>query len=109
MKQLSKEVDNDSVNLEAVDLSLANLKEVSASWLVEAADHVSENPLFIIHGFCCSGITAAIDKAIGHESDNSKEVEEMEDSYNHEEQSCSDDDENDELEEEWLRMFTFTP
>ena len=73
-KQLGEEDDIDSMNLEAVDLSLANLKEVSASWLVEAADRVSENLLFIVNGFHHSKITAAVYKAIAHRSDDSKEV-----------------------------------
>ena len=110
MKQLGEEDDIDSLSLEAMCLSLANLKEVGASWLVEAADYVSEKPLFTINGFCCSRVTAAIDKDFGHRFDNSEEIEEMgdrdyyedgkkneEDSAENEEYSCS-NDEDDELE-----------
>ena len=51
------------INLLTVDLTLANVKEVSADWLVEAADHISENPSFYCKLF---GIMTAINEVYGH-------------------------------------------
>jgi hypothetical protein len=60
-KQLDDETD-DEFEI-SVNLSLANLKELSASWVVEAAEYICENPSIIVNGFIQSGITGAMDAA----------------------------------------------
>ena len=37
------------------------MKEVSARWLVDMAEHISDNPQLIVSGFLRSGITGAFD------------------------------------------------
>ena len=64
-KQLSEYEDMENIALETVDLSLARVKEVGATWLVEASDHVRDNSSFIVNGFRRSGVIAAIDEVYG--------------------------------------------
>ena len=52
----------DEYELEPVDLSMARMKEASATWFVEAVDYVTENPAIIVNGFVKSGITGSIGK-----------------------------------------------
>lgn len=46
----------DDVTLNPVDLSLANVKNIGAKWLVEAAKYIANNPQFIVNGFVRAGI-----------------------------------------------------
>ena len=39
-----------------VELSLANMKNISAKWLVEATKYITGNPQFIVNGFVHAGI-----------------------------------------------------
>lgn len=59
--QLEGEADVDNVNIEPIDLSMAVMKEASASWLVEMWDYISDNPQFIVNGFLHAGISKELD------------------------------------------------
>ena len=59
--QLEDEADVENVNIEPIDLTMAVMKEASASWLVEMWDYISDNPQFIVNGFLHSGISKALD------------------------------------------------
>ena len=52
----------EDITLYPVDLSLANMKNIDAKWLVEATKYIADNPRFIINGFICAGICQAIDR-----------------------------------------------
>ena len=62
----------DEYGLEPINLSMARMKEISAKWLVEAAEYVSDNPSFLVNGFIKAGITGSIDGR----GDDEEEVEE---------------------------------
>ena len=47
--------------IQQVNLSIAAIKERSAKWLVDIAEHIADNPQFIVHGFLRTGITYALD------------------------------------------------
>ena len=40
------------------------MKQVRATWLVDMADYISDNPQFIVNGFIKSGLLAAINGVI---------------------------------------------
>ena len=48
-------------DLQPVDLCLPLMKEHTAKWLVEAANHISNNPQIIVNGFIKAGISKALD------------------------------------------------
>ena len=50
----------DDATLNPVDLSLANMKNIFAKWLVEAAKYIADNPHFIVNGFARAGIFRAL-------------------------------------------------
>ena len=72
----------DDVTLNPVDFGLANMKNISAKWLVEAAKYIANNPQFIVNGFVHAGICRALDgqssddelDELLHEMDSSLEV-----------------------------------
>ena len=49
--QLEDEADVENVNIEPIDLTMAAMKEASASWLVEMWDYISDNPQFMVSSF----------------------------------------------------------
>ena len=55
-EQLFKQFENQSdvpledVTVVPVDLSLGNMRNIGAKWLVEAAKYISDNPQFIVNG-----------------------------------------------------------
>ena len=51
----------DDVVLEPVDLSMGEIKHVSAQWLVKMWEYIMDNPQFIVNGFIRSGICRALD------------------------------------------------
>ena len=59
--QLEDEADVENVNIKPINLTMAVMKEASASWLVEMWDYISDNPQFIVNGFLHSGISKALD------------------------------------------------
>ena len=54
--------DLEAAELQPIDLGMPVMKEIGAKWLVEMADHISNNPQFIVNGFLRSGITGAVDE-----------------------------------------------
>ena len=44
MKHFNDVDDSDDIELQAVDLSSANLREIGALWFVEAANYISDTP-----------------------------------------------------------------
>ena len=50
MKQLHGN-DLESAELQPIDLSMPQLKELGAKWLVKMAEYISANPNFIVNGF----------------------------------------------------------
>ena len=59
--QDQSDVPLDDVALNPIDLSLANMKNIGAKWLVETAKYISDNPQFIVNGFAQAGICRALD------------------------------------------------
>ena len=57
----SPAVDLSSAELNPVDLSMAVVKEITGKWLVNRANHISNNPHFIVNGFVHSGASKALD------------------------------------------------
>lgn len=51
----------DDVTLNPVDLSLANMKNIGAKWLMEAIKYIADNPQLIVNGFIRAGICRALD------------------------------------------------
>ena len=49
--------DIESVELEAIDLKLGNLKEIGAKWKVNMGNYIASNPQLIVSGFLKSGIS----------------------------------------------------
>ena len=99
MKQLDGRdlEDLQSIDIQPINLSMPVMKEVSASWLVDMAAHISDNPQIIVNGFLHSGITGAFDgnDAEEEESDSGNESSQEELSSNEdssEEVLNSDDD-----------------
>ena len=60
MKQIEG-VDIETCELKPTDLSLSMLKEVGAKRLVEMAKYFKDNPMIIVNGFICSGVTGALE------------------------------------------------
>ena len=65
MEQLHNEEssDTDSIKLQTVDFSMAQIKELSGQWLVEMHDYIASHPEFIVNDFVCSGITQALSES----------------------------------------------
>ena len=59
----------DDVDLQPVNLSLPLLKEHTAKWLVEAVNHISNNPQTIVNGLVKAGIPKALDEIDDSESE----------------------------------------
>ncbi len=75
--------------LEPIDFSMARMKEISGNWLVEAADYISENPLFLVNGFIKAGITGCIDGSLIDD-----EEDQEENNYSSDDFTESDDDDS---------------
>lgn len=60
MKQMEGVV-IETCELKPRDLSLSMLKEVGAKRLVEMAKYFKDNPMIIVNGFICSGVTGALE------------------------------------------------
>ena len=63
MKQLDgRELDDlEDIDIQPIDLSMPVMKEVSARWIVDAVERISDNPQLIVSGFLRSGISGAFD------------------------------------------------
>ena len=62
LQQLDDASSMEDVELEPIDLSLPDMRELGASWLVDMAKYISNNPDFIVNGFVRSGISEALDR-----------------------------------------------
>ncbi len=61
-KQLQDvELDIEEIESIPVDLSFARVKELSAQWLVDMVEYISDNPNIVVNGFLRSEITPALD------------------------------------------------
>ena len=56
------------------------MKELSAKWLVNAAQYINDNPQITVNGFLHSEITGALDEQETHTVDESRDDQEL-DSY----------------------------
>ena len=65
--------DIESVELEAIDLGLGNLKEIRGKWMVNMGSYIASNLQFTVNGFLKSGISGALD---GHD-DTDKAADEI--------------------------------
>ena len=63
--------DIDTAEIQPVDLSMAVMKQVTAGWLVEMAEHFEAHPEIIVNGFIRSGIPSALE--VLDESDRDEE------------------------------------
>lgn len=67
-KQL-EELTTTSRELEPVDLTMPVVKELCSKWIVEMFDYISCNPYMIVNGFLRAGISKALSKATGDDTD----------------------------------------
>ena len=74
-KQLEGVEDIESVEVQPVDMCSAAMKVLTAKWLVEMGEYLSENPQIVVNGFRHAGISAALDLDDSYESDQ-EEVQE---------------------------------
>ena len=74
---------------------MAVMKEISAKWLVDMADYISNNLQFIVNGFLHAGISEALDGKTDNDTPvpNSDKTETESDG---EEKDNADDDDDDE-------------
>ena len=63
MEQIEGEDDIDGAENSPVSLSMPVLKEIGAKWMVEMAEHVSDNPQYIRNGFQRAIITGTLSGA----------------------------------------------
>ena len=68
MKQLDGK-ENETVDLEPINLGLPIPRELGSKWLVEMAEYFEENPQIIVNGFIRAGIADALDRASGVEGE----------------------------------------
>ena len=87
MKQLQGVADIQSVQIQPINLCLAAVKELSAKWLAEMGEYLSDNPQFVVNGFRKAGILKALDGST--EAEDSEEEDSEEDN---EEDLLSEDD-----------------
>ena len=77
MNQLQGVTDIESAEIQPINLCFAEIRVLSAKWLVEMEHYLAENPQFIVNGFRCAGILAALD---GCEDDDDLSEADSEDS-----------------------------
>ena len=75
LTQLGEVGDMEELEIQPIDLSMSAMKEVSAKWLVNAANYISDNPGIIVNGFIRSGILRVLD---GETSEDSSVVDDQE-------------------------------
>ena len=62
MKQLEgRDDDLEAAELQPIEMGMPIMKEISAKWLVDLAEYMSDNPQIIVNGFIRSGIPGAVD------------------------------------------------
>ena len=91
-KQLEGVEDIESVEVQPVDMCSAAMKVLTAKWLVEMGEYLSENPQIVVNGFRHAGISAALDLDDSYESDQ-EEGEEVQEADVLSDEECDADDE----------------
>ena len=91
-KQLEGVEDIESVEVQPVDMCSAAMKVLTAKWLVEMGEYLSENPQIVVNGFRHAGISAALDLDDSNESDQ-EEGEEVQEADVLSDEECDADDE----------------
>ena len=62
MKQLEgRDDDLEAAELQPIEMGMPIMKEISAKWLVDMAEYMSDNPQIIVNSFIRSGIPGAVD------------------------------------------------
>ena len=62
MKHLEEKDDNlEAAEIQPIQMGMPLMKEISAKWLVDMAEYLSDNPQIIANGFIRSGIPGALD------------------------------------------------
>ena len=89
MKQLHEQ-ENETVDLEPINLGLPVLRELGAKWLVEMAEYFEADPQIIVNGFIRAGIAAALDQASGMKGTTETDPESESDFYVSEEEENND-------------------
>lgn len=63
MKQLEgRDNDLEAAEIQPIEMRMPLMKEISAKWLVDMAEYLSDNPQIIVNGFVRSGIPGALDR-----------------------------------------------
>ena len=91
-KQLEGIEDIESIEVQPVDMCSAAMKVLTAKWLVEMGEYLSENPQIVVNGFRHAGISAALDLDDSYESDQ-EEGEEVQEADVLSDEECDADDE----------------
>ena len=90
MKQLGQRDDDlEAAEIQPVEMGLPLMKEISAKWLVDMAQYLSDNPQIIANGFIRSGIPGALD---GLQEDMNSGNESSQEDYSSYESDTSDED-----------------
>lgn len=76
-KQQQEVADVESAEIQAVNLSTAAVKELSAQWLIEMAEYIANNSQFNVNGFQRSGIPAALDGFNSNEDDSDEDSDQL--------------------------------
>ena len=79
MKQLQGVSDVQSAELQQVNLSMAAVKELSAQWLVEMVDYITDNPQFVVNGFRRASIPGTLDGFEDEEENTGEESDKLSD------------------------------
>ena len=62
MKQLEgRDNDLEAAAIQPIEMGMPLMKKISAKWLVDMAEYLSDNPQIIVNGFIRSGIPGALD------------------------------------------------
>ena len=62
MKQLEGRGNSlEAAEIQPIEMGKPLMKENSTKWLVDMAEYLCNNPLFIVNGFICSGISGTLD------------------------------------------------
>ena len=77
-KQLEGVEDIEAVDIQPINMSSAAMKVLTAKWLVEMGEYLSENPQVVVSGFRHAGISAAIDNSCESEQEEEEDDDEVE-------------------------------
>ena len=90
MKQLEQRDDDlEAAEIQPIEMGMPLMKEISAKWLVDMAQYLSDNPQIIANSFIRSGIPGALD---GLQEDTDSGNESSQEDYSSYESDTSDQD-----------------